>query len=75
MTPTAGVPDSRPLQGGDLLNVDVTAYLNGYHGDTNATFCVGELPAWQLGWQPGRTPGHHLEQQCWGPGVGAVWHV
>lgn len=40
----AGVPDSRPLQGGDLLNVDVTAYLGGFHGDTNATFCVGEWP-------------------------------
>jgi hypothetical protein len=37
----AGVPDSRPLQEGDVLNVDVTAYLGGYHGDTNATFCVG----------------------------------
>lgn len=36
-----GVPDSRPLQDGDIVNVDVTAYLNGYHGDTNATFCVG----------------------------------
>jgi hypothetical protein len=41
---SAGVPDSRPLQGGDLLNVDVTAYLEGFHGDTNATFCVGEWP-------------------------------
>jgi methionine aminopeptidase len=38
----AGVPDSRPLQEGDVLNVDVTAYLQGFHGDTNATFCVCE---------------------------------
>lgn len=33
----------RPLQEGDIVNVDVTAFLNGYHGDTNATFFVGEL--------------------------------
>lgn len=39
---TPGIPDSRPLQEGDIINVDVTAYLNGFHGDTNATFCVGE---------------------------------
>jgi methionyl aminopeptidase len=38
----AGIPDSRPLAPGDLVNVDVTAFLDGYHGDTNATFMVGE---------------------------------
>jgi methionyl aminopeptidase len=37
-----GIPDDRPLQDGDIVNVDVTVYLNGYHGDTNATFYVGE---------------------------------
>lgn len=36
-----GVPDDRPLREGDLVNVDVTAYLGGFHGDTNATFCIG----------------------------------
>src|SRR4029434_5741837 len=28
---------------GDIINVDVTAYLDGVHGDTDATFCVGEV--------------------------------
>lgn len=30
-----GVPDSRPLEDGDIVNVDVTVYLDGYHGDTS----------------------------------------
>jgi methionyl aminopeptidase len=30
----------RPLREGDIVNVDVTAFLDGYHGDTNATFYV-----------------------------------
>lgn len=37
-----GIPDSTVLQDGDIINVDVTAYLDGVHGDTDATFCVGE---------------------------------
>jgi methionyl aminopeptidase len=38
-----GIPDDRPLQDGDIVNVDITAYLDGVHGDTNATFGVGNL--------------------------------
>jgi methionyl aminopeptidase len=38
-----GIPDSRPLQDGDLVNVDITAFLDGVHGDTNATFLVGDV--------------------------------
>jgi methionyl aminopeptidase len=38
-----GIPDDRPLQDGDICNVDITAYLDGVHGDTNATFLVGEV--------------------------------
>ena len=38
-----GVPDSRPLQAGDILNIDVTVYLDGYHGDVSDTFTVGEV--------------------------------
>ncbi|EPS60791.1 methionine aminopeptidase, partial [Genlisea aurea] len=30
-------------QDGDIINIDVTVYLNGYHGDTSATFFVGEV--------------------------------
>ncbi|HQV56442.1 MAG TPA: type I methionyl aminopeptidase [Ilumatobacteraceae bacterium] len=38
-----GIPDSRALQDGDIINLDVTIYLNGVHGDTNATFGVGNI--------------------------------
>ncbi|KAK9868002.1 hypothetical protein WJX84_011144 [Apatococcus fuscideae] len=38
-----GIPDQRPLQSGDIVNVDVTAYYKGYHGDLNETFVVGEV--------------------------------
>ncbi|CAO3673601.1 unnamed protein product [Rhizopus microsporus] len=37
-----GIPDDRELRDGDIINVDVTVYLNGYHGDTSATFLVGK---------------------------------
>ncbi|WP_157002735.1 type I methionyl aminopeptidase [Agromyces laixinhei] len=37
-----GIPDSTVLADGDLVNIDVTAYLGGYHGDLNHTFLVGE---------------------------------
>jgi methionyl aminopeptidase len=37
-----GIPDDRPFKKGDIVNLDVTPILNGYHGDTNATFTVGE---------------------------------
>jgi methionyl aminopeptidase len=38
-----GIPDSTVIEDGDIINVDVTAYLDGVHGDTDATFCVGEV--------------------------------
>ncbi|XP_048882167.1 methionine aminopeptidase 1D, mitochondrial isoform X2 [Brienomyrus brachyistius] len=38
-----GIPDSRPLQDGDIINIDVTVYLDGYHGDTSETFLVGAV--------------------------------
>jgi methionyl aminopeptidase len=38
-----GIPDSRALEDGDIVNLDVTIYLDGMHGDTNATFLVGEV--------------------------------
>ncbi len=37
-----GIPDTTVLEDGDIINVDVTAYLGGVHGDTDATFVVGE---------------------------------
>jgi len=40
-----GIPDSRQLLDGDIINIDVTAYIGGVHGDTNATFLVGDVDA------------------------------
>lgn len=36
-----GIPDDRELQSGDIVNCDVTVFLNGVHGDCSATFAVG----------------------------------
>lgn len=38
-----GIPDSTVLSEGDIVNVDITAFIHGVHGDTNATFEVGEV--------------------------------
>jgi methionyl aminopeptidase len=38
-----GIPDDRALQDGDIVNLDVTVYRDGVHGDTNATFLVGDV--------------------------------
>jgi methionyl aminopeptidase len=38
-----GIPDSTELVEGDICNIDITAFIGGVHGDTNATFCVGEV--------------------------------
>ncbi|KAL9246223.1 hypothetical protein vseg_019785 [Gypsophila vaccaria] len=38
-----GIPDSRQLQDGDIINIDVTVYLNGYHGDTSKTYVCGNV--------------------------------
>jgi methionyl aminopeptidase len=38
-----GIPDARPLADGDIVNIDITAYLNGVHGDTDATYLVGDV--------------------------------
>lgn len=38
-----GIPDSTVLVEGDICNVDITAFIGGVHGDTNATFLVGDV--------------------------------
>jgi methionyl aminopeptidase len=38
-----GIPDARPLEEGDIVKIDVTAYIGGVHGDTCATFFCGEV--------------------------------
>ena len=39
-----GIPDDLEIQEGDIVNIDVTAYLAGFHGDSNRTFKVGKVP-------------------------------
>jgi methionyl aminopeptidase len=38
-----GIPDDTVLRDGDLVNVDITAYLDGFHGDLNRTYRVGQV--------------------------------
>ncbi|MCY7342930.1 MAG: type I methionyl aminopeptidase [Pseudonocardia sp.] len=38
-----GIPDSTVVQDGDIVNIDVTAFIGGVHGDTNATFLAGDV--------------------------------
>jgi methionyl aminopeptidase len=38
-----GIPDLRPLEDGDIVNLDISVYHNGYHGDLNETFLVGDV--------------------------------
>jgi methionyl aminopeptidase len=37
-----GIPDDTALEDGDVVNIDITAYKNGFHGDSNQTFIVGQ---------------------------------
>ena len=46
---------SRPLQDGDIVNVDVTVYLDGFHGDTSRTFLIGDVVRYVLQYDPSRT--------------------
>ena len=39
-----GVPDDRKLKEGDILNIDVTPTINGWHGDSSRMFWVGDVP-------------------------------
>ena len=38
-----GIPDDTALQDGDIMNVDITAFKDGFHGDSNATFLIGDV--------------------------------
>jgi len=37
-----GIPDDTVLEDGDLVNIDISAYINGVHGDTNGTVVIGD---------------------------------
>ena len=38
-----GIPDDTILEDGDIVNIDITAFKDGFHGDSNQTFLVGEV--------------------------------
>ena len=38
-----GIPDARPLEDGDLVKIDITAFVDGVHGDSCVTFGCGEV--------------------------------
>jgi methionyl aminopeptidase len=38
-----GIPDDTVISDGDIVNIDITAYIDGVHGDTNATFLAGDV--------------------------------
>jgi methionyl aminopeptidase len=60
-----GIPDSRPLAEGDIVNLDVTVYIDGVHGDTSATFAVGSVDA-----ESGRLV--RITEECLQLGIDAV---
>jgi methionyl aminopeptidase len=39
-----GIPDDTVIGDGDIVNIDITAFIGGVHGDTNATFLAGDVP-------------------------------
>lgn len=40
-----GIPDSRVIEDGDIVNLDVTVYIYGVHADLNETFFIGDVDA------------------------------
>lgn len=50
-----GIPDARPLEDGDIVNLDISVYLGGFHADLNETVCVGSVDA----------PGRALVANAW----------
>src|SRR3546814_2164528 len=39
-----GIPDDKPLREGDIVNVDVTPMVDGWHGDTSRMYLLGDMP-------------------------------
>jgi len=39
-----GIPNAKPLKEGDIVNIDVTLILDGWHGDSSRMYAVGEIP-------------------------------
>jgi methionyl aminopeptidase len=62
-----GIPDDRQLNEGDIVNIDVTLFREGVHGDTNATFAVGEI-------DPESRRLIEVTRRCMLDGIAAVSH-
>jgi methionyl aminopeptidase len=60
-----GIPDDRALVDGDIVNLDVTVFLDGVHGDTNATFPVGTI-------DPASADLIRVTRECLDRGIAAV---
>lgn len=60
-----GIPDSRSLLDGDIVNLDITLFVDGMHGDCNATFPVGNIDA-------SSTTLIDVTRQCLAAGIAAV---
>ena len=39
-----GIPGDKPLKDGDIINIDVTLILDGWHGDSSRMYTIGEIP-------------------------------
>jgi methionyl aminopeptidase len=39
-----GIPDDKPLRGGDIVNIDITLIVDGWHGDSSRMYLIGEVP-------------------------------
>lgn len=39
-----GIPGEKPLKAGDIVNIDVTLIVDGWHGDTSRMFAIGDIP-------------------------------
>ena len=39
-----GIPDDKPVRDGDIVNIDVTSIIDGWHGDTSRMYLVGDVP-------------------------------
>jgi methionyl aminopeptidase len=60
-----GIPDDRKLEDGDIINLDITAFREGVHGDCNATFFVGDVA-------PEYRQLVKVTHECMMKGIGAV---
>ncbi|KAJ2722507.1 hypothetical protein H4S00_002715, partial [Coemansia sp. D1744] len=64
-----GIPDTRELIAGDIINIDVTVYKDGFHGDTSAMFGVGKVDSLGVKLMDATRESLELAIDMCGPGV------